>query len=90
MDPVRRKVYWVRNTLGKNRKLGEIQRANLDGSNLETLINPNLSTKDGQGTSIVEIALDVERGKVYWLEPKGNSLYSLRRANLDGGGHTSP
>ena len=85
VDPVRRKIYWVRRTSGQNRLLTEIQRANLDGSNLETIINPNIFAADGQGAHISKIALDVERGKVYWLEPKGNSQYGLRCANLDGG-----
>ena len=85
VDPVRRKIYWVRRTSGQNRLLTEIQRANLDGSNLETVINPNIFAADGQGAYISKMALDVERGKVYWLEPKGNSQYGLRCANLDGG-----
>ena len=85
VDPVRRKIYWVRRASGQNRLLTEIQRANLDGSNLETIINPNIFAADGQGAHISKIALDVERGKIYWLEPKGNSQYGLRCANLDGG-----
>ena len=85
VDPVRRKIYWVRSTRRNNRLNAEIQRMNLDGSNLETVINPNLSVVDGQVTSITNIALDVERGQIYYFQVKGNAPYRLRSANLDGG-----
>ncbi len=53
-------IYW--------REGWSIYRANLDGSNIETLISggPNF-------------ALDVNGGKIYWTEGR-----SIRRANLDG------
>ena len=49
-----------------------IQRANLDGSNIETLV----SIKDA---GLRGITLDVAGGKIYWTRP-GN----IQRANLDG------
>ena len=85
VDPVRRKIYWVRSTRRNNRLNAEIQRMNLDGSNLETVINPNLSVVDGQVTSITDIALDVERGQIYYFQVQRNAPYRLRSANLDGG-----
>ncbi len=84
VDPVRRKIYWVRNSGVNFPKFSKIQRTNLDGSNLETVINPHIFAVEKQGANIPGIALDVERGQIYWLEDKGNSIYSLRRANLDG------
>ncbi len=60
------KMYWV--------DTGKIQRANLDGSNVEDLITTGLSAPDG-------IALDVERGKMYWTDWIADKI---QRANLDG------
>lgn len=51
---------------------GNIWRCNLDGSNLEAIVN-NLTDPYG-------IALDVAAGKVYWVDDLGN----VSRANLDG------
>ena len=57
---------------------GKIQRANLDGSNIEDLVTQVV-------TGPVRIALDVEGGKMYWTEV---SIYwggdRILRANLDG------
>ena len=44
--------------------MGSIQRANLDGSYIETLIN-ELDFPEG-------IDLDVARGKMYWVNNGGN------------------
>ena len=62
------KMYWT-DPLGM-----EIQRANLDGSNVEDLITTGLSTPYG-------IALDVGRGKMYWTD---EDTGKIQRANLDG------
>jgi hypothetical protein len=53
---------------------GRIQRANLDGSNVETLVVAALGPMG-------DIALDLSRAKIYWIEffPA-----RIRRANLDG------
>lgn len=68
-----------------------VQRANFDGSMIETLISVSSdSTLELRG-----LALDVEGGKMYWssvsrgITPKLESdtfLYKIHRANLDGSG----
>ena len=55
---------------------GKIQRADLDGSNVE-----NVVTISGGGLEC--IALDIEEGKIYWIE---DGVRAIRRANLDGFG----
>ena len=72
------KMYWT------DVRLTKIRRANLDYSNVEDLI----TTGDGP----IGIALDLVRGKMYWIEshidlepsnlPKVKA--KIRRANLDG------
>ena len=52
----------------------KIQRADLDGSNVEDLITTGLSSPVG-------IALDVRRGKMYWTDDGRNRI---QRADLDG------
>ena len=70
------KIYWTargeRYIQLKLETQGLIQRANLDGSHMETLIS-------GLQDVPREIALDVARGKMYWLS-RGN----IEQANLDG------
>lgn len=55
---------------------GKIQRANLDGSNVEDII-----------TSIhpVDITLDLSGGKIYWTDYTYSNAV-IKRANLDGSG----
>ncbi|MDE0468306.1 MAG: T9SS type A sorting domain-containing protein [Candidatus Poribacteria bacterium] len=76
------KMYWTTISV---RKLGEdiryqhigehkIQRANLNGSNIEDLITHGLDVPLG-------IALDVEYGKMYWTNAGERKI---QRANLDG------
>ena len=62
------KMYWVDEDTHK------IQRANLDGSNIEDLVTTELETPEA-------IALDVAGGKMYWTD-KGTT--KIQRANLDG------
>ena len=52
----------------------KIQRANLDGSNVEDLITQGLGSPGG-------IALDVAGGKMYWTD---SGTDKIQRANLDG------
>ncbi len=67
-QPVRAvsKIYWTDATARR------IQRANLDGSNVQTLVTE---------TWPVGITLDVAGGKIYWTDWDTNRI---QRANLDG------
>lgn len=72
LDLQARKMYWT--ALGSNK----IQRADLDGANVEDLITGGFGTFVGLG-------LDPAVGKMYYSDsgPEGSQL---RRANLDGTG----
>ena len=81
LDEKNRKLYWC------DREGMRIMRANLDGSNIETL----LDTSEGDarpGKNIkkwcVGIALDVEGGKLYWTQKGSDNAGEGRifRANL--------
>ena len=61
------KMYWA------DTGSGEIRRANLDGTAVESLVT-DLDAPEG-------MALDVAGGKVYWTEAPSEKI---RRANLDG------
>ena len=61
-------IYWTDTGTGK------IQRANLDGSNVQDLVTQGLSDPYG-------IALDVAGGKMYWTDA---ATGKIQRANLDG------
>ena len=62
------KMYWL------DRGTDRVQRANLDGSEVETLVTAGLSAPK-------ELALDVAAGKMYWTD---SDLNRVQRANLDG------
>ena len=62
-------MYWL------DRGTHRIQRANLDGSNVESLVTTGLSTPR-------ELALDVDAGKMYWTDQTAPD--KIQRANLDG------
>ena len=64
------RMYWT------DREAGTIQRANLNGTNIETLV-----TGTGVFPSPFGIALDVAGGKMYWTDQIQDDI---RRANLDG------
>lgn len=66
------KIYWC------DRNVGKVQRANLDGSELETLIEVN-------STNLRGIAVDIPDGKLYFAD---NAADTISRANLDGSGVT--
>ena len=53
----------------------KIQRANLDGSNVEELVPSSTGRKEG-------IALDIDGNKMYWTV--WNATNKIQRANLDG------
>ena len=62
------KIYWIDYYTDK------IQRANLDGTDVEDIVTTGLSYPYG-------IAVDAVRGKIYWTD-KGTD--KIQRANLDG------
>jgi len=69
------KVYWCdRGDVGKDNVNPKIMRANLDGSDVETLISTDVKSPVG-------IALDVPNGKLYFTDRYANTI---KRANLDG------
>ena len=61
-------MYWT------DSKTDKIQRANLDGSELEDVVTTGLDFPRG-------IAVDELNGKIYWTD-KGTD--TIQRANLDG------
>ena len=63
-------MYWI------NDETDNIQRANLDGSNIEDLFTHGQEVWHPSG-----IALDVLGGKMYWAN---NGVNKIQRANLDG------
>ena len=68
VDSRTNKLYWG------NNYFSDIQRANLDGTNVEDLV-----TKEVAG--VWDIKLDLKAGKMYWAERGGEKI---RRANLNG------
>jgi len=69
-DQVNDKIYWSMATTGME---GEIRRANLDGTEIETVVS-------GYGKP-ARIALDASGGKIYWTD---YAFDVVRRANVDG------
>ena len=62
------KMYWT------DWESDKIQRANLDGSQVEDLVTTGLDAPSG-------LALDVDGGKMYWVDAGTDKI---QRANLDG------
>ena len=115
VDTTNSKLYWATKINNRN---GKIQRANLDGTNVELVKNLtsvpldiavdttngklyltnswgklqrlNLDGSDFQPNLITglqspnHLALDVQRGKIYWTEQTDDSTGKVRSANLDG------
>ena len=75
LDVAGGKMYWIDRDWDSNWNLlpHKIRRANLDGSNVETLVTEEMEDHTNQ------LILDVAGGKMYW-RGKGK----IRRANLDG------
>ena len=65
------KVYWSERGLEVAPK---IQRANLDGSEIETIVEVGLGSPYG-------IALDLNHERIYWADRNADRI---QRANLDG------
>ena len=79
LDIVGGKIYWTdRDRFDHTDPAGRssINRANLDGTNIETLILSSSSIKE-------YIALDIAGGKMYWTEWTGTTG-KIQRANLAG------
>ena len=74
-------IYWMDIvSTGFRKYSSRIQRASLDGSNIETLFT--IETIDNR---ISDPVLDVNRGKIYWTENIfARDRERIRRANLDG------
>jgi sugar lactone lactonase YvrE len=81
IDPTRRKLYW------SDREGMRVMRANLDGSELETLIVTGEGDEQRKDASrwCVGLALDLKAGKVYWSQKgaDGQRQGVIKRANLD-------
>lgn len=74
IDGAAGKIYW-----GRSDELGFIERANLDGSDVETLVAP------AGGTILLSMVLDLDADKMYWPTfGIYTSTGRILRANLDG------
>jgi sugar lactone lactonase YvrE len=81
IDTQHGKLYW------SDREGMRVMRANLDGSKIETLIvtgNGDVERKE-QSRWCVGIALDVERGKLYWSQKGGDNANQgvIKRASIE-------
>jgi DNA-binding beta-propeller fold protein YncE len=82
LDEKNRKLYWC------DREGMRVMRANLDGSNIETLVDTSEGdARPGKDLKkwCVGIALDVEGGKLYWTQKGADKAGEGRlfRANLE-------
>src|SRR5246127_4783363 len=82
LDEKNRKLYWC------DREGMRVMRANLDGSNIETLVDTSEGdTRPGKVIKkwCVGIALDIEGGKLYWTQKGSDNAGEGRifRANLE-------
>jgi sugar lactone lactonase YvrE len=76
------KMYWTE-AGASDEFIGSVQRADLDGSNVDVLIDGMV----GQMGFPLGIALDLAGGKMYWVTQGGGHTSGLvQRANLDGSG----
>ena len=64
-------IYWT------DQNTSEISRANLDGSNQQTLVS-------GQPFGVTGISLDIPASQMYWSRQGSDG--NIQRANLDGAG----
>ncbi len=75
------KLYW------SDREGMRVMRANLDGSNIETLVETGQGERDrrDQRNWCVGIAIDPERGKIYWTQKGSDNAGEGRifRANFE-------
>ncbi len=78
VDPFGQKIYWTDLEIGNNK----IQRADLDGSNIETLVTAEDLEPDTFFKPL-SIAVDHRNGKMYWTDT-GHPEGRIQRSNLDG------
>jgi DNA-binding beta-propeller fold protein YncE len=79
LDATHGKLYW------SDREGMRIMRANIDGSNIETLVETaqgDAARKDATNWC-VGIALDIDGGKVYWTQKGSGGNGRIFRANLE-------
>ncbi len=76
VDTVNEKLYWINQKSSFiNDRRANLMRSDLDGANIENLIeNPEIERPFG-------LAIDVENGNLYWTEV---SSEKIMRSNLDG------
>lgn len=74
LDPANEHVYW---TEGGDVGKSAVRRANLDGTEVTTLVSEPADRID-------HIDLDVDGGKMYWTALRYSSPSAIQRANLDG------
>ncbi len=72
VDPVNEKIIF------DNSDTGQLMRANLDGSNIESLVDT--------GNRVYGIGIDNTNDKIYWTERNSGSVFM---ANLDGSGQVT-
>jgi hypothetical protein len=81
LDKEKGRLYWC------DREGMRVMRANLDGSQIETLVETGRGDEDRRDETrwCVGITVDLKRGKIYWTQkgPTKGGLGSLRRANID-------
>jgi sugar lactone lactonase YvrE len=75
------KLYWC------DREGMRVMRCNLDGTNIETLVSTGSDERDrgDQTRWCVGIAIDLERGQIYWTQKGGDNagLGRIFRAGID-------
>jgi DNA-binding beta-propeller fold protein YncE len=78
------RMYWT--DVGTVTGDGKIQRADLDGSNIEDLVCATCPPEHTALTMPIGIALDIAGGKMYWTNaaPFQPADSKIQRANLDG------
>ena len=88
IDEASGKLYW------SDREGMAIQRCNLDGSALETIVSTGdpVQHKGQQSRWCVGIAVDPTRGHVYWTQKGGDNAHEglIRRANIQMPSGASP
>jgi hypothetical protein len=81
LDKENGKLYWC------DREGMRVMRANLDGSQVETLVQTGRGDKDAQDQSrwCVGITIDPKLGKFYWTQkgPDNGELGRILRANIE-------